>query len=57
LFLAENTEERPDLEYWQFRSVREYQKLLSFAGLEHKGDYYDLDERISILAGRKRELK
>lgn len=54
VFLVENTQQRGDLPHLRYRSVEDYRSLLSFADLEHVGDYYDLGERISILAGRKR---
>lgn len=53
LFLVENTSELPDAEHWHYRPVSAYQKLFPFAKLTHVHDYYDLSERISILAGRK----
>ena len=52
LFLIENTHEREDLPHLIFRSIAEYQQLLSWARLEHLHDYYDAGERISVLAGR-----
>lgn len=55
LFMAENTSEKPDSEYWKFRSVEEYGNLFSFITLSHISDYSDLGERISIFAGRKYE--
>lgn len=51
--LVENTSERNDAPHWTFRSVSEYQRLLEFVALEHKGDYEDAAERISIMVGRK----
>jgi ubiquinone/menaquinone biosynthesis C-methylase UbiE len=53
LFLVENTSEKKDTEHWKFRSVQEYQTLFKFIQLEHISDYFDLDERISIMAGNK----
>ena len=53
LVLVENTSPAPDAAHWKFRSVAEYQALFPFAPLEHKGDYEDAAERISIMTGRK----
>jgi SAM-dependent methyltransferase len=55
LFLVENTtaKEVPADAAWLYRSLEEYRDQLRFAPLEHLGDYYDLGERISIMAGRK----
>lgn len=53
LFLVENTTEKTDASYWKFRQYEDYRELLPFAPLERIHDYYELDERISIMAGRK----
>jgi SAM-dependent methyltransferase len=54
LFLIENTTpEKPDSPNWKYRSVDEYRALFNFTDLVHLHDYFDFDERISILAGRK----
>lgn len=53
LVLVENTSAMADRAHWRFRSIGAYQRLLSFAELEHKGDYEDASERISIMVGRK----
>jgi ubiquinone/menaquinone biosynthesis C-methylase UbiE len=55
LVVIENTSEKTDAPHWRFRSVDAYRQLLSFATLQHKGDYEDVGERISILIGRKAE--
>jgi SAM-dependent methyltransferase len=54
LFLVENTAEKVNTpsSSWIFRTVREYQSLFPSVNLVHLHDYYDADERISILAGR-----
>jgi ubiquinone/menaquinone biosynthesis C-methylase UbiE len=54
LFLIENTAEKPNSpsSTWVFRSVREYQSMFSLVNLVHLHDYYDVGERISVLAGR-----
>lgn len=54
LFLVENTASGVSCDHWFFRPVDYYLALFPFAALAHLGDYYDLDQRISILAGRKR---
>lgn len=53
LLLVENTSEKQDGDYWKFKPVSHYQTLFDFAELRHLSDYYDLGERISILAGRQ----
>lgn len=55
LFLVENTSERPSRSHWTFRSVHEYQRLTACHGvsLDHLADYFDLNDRLSVLAGRK----
>lgn len=51
--LIENTTDIKDAEYWKFRSVEVYQSLFFFTKLKHLSDYFDLNERISIMVGRK----
>jgi ubiquinone/menaquinone biosynthesis C-methylase UbiE len=53
VLLVENTSVAKDGVYWKFRPIQFYQNLFKFAHLRHLSDYYDLDERISIMAGRK----
>jgi SAM-dependent methyltransferase len=53
LFLVENTSARENFRHWIFRPVRRYQRLFRSVPLAHLHDYYDLGERVSILAGRK----
>jgi len=55
LFLVEGTPEgQPDSAAYRFRSVQQYAEMFaSFVSLKHLHDYYDLGERISLLAGRK----
>jgi ubiquinone/menaquinone biosynthesis C-methylase UbiE len=55
LFVVENTTERkPASENWSFRSVAQYCEMFaSFATLKHLHDYFDVGERVSLLAGRK----
>ncbi|UCH98476.1 MAG: class I SAM-dependent methyltransferase, partial [Candidatus Aminicenantes bacterium] len=54
VFLVENTSDQPDQPHWKYRSVQMYQQLFKFAGLKHISDYIDVDERISIMVGRKK---
>lgn len=55
LFLVENTEEKPDTRHIAYRAIDDYRAIFPFAPLRDVGEYRDLGERISILAGRKRE--
>ena len=52
IVLIENTTEKESADYWRFRSVEEYQLIFDFVTLRHLSDYYDLGERVSIMAGR-----
>jgi SAM-dependent methyltransferase len=53
LFLVENTSEKDNAGYWKFRSVREYRDLLRPFDLDVLSEYWDIGERISIMAGRR----
>jgi ubiquinone/menaquinone biosynthesis C-methylase UbiE len=53
LFLVENTSPLPSGTHWIFRQYKEYKDLFPFVNLEHLHDYFDLGERISVMAGRK----
>lgn len=53
LFVIENTSELPDNPHWKYRSIEEYRRMFAFSSPEHLHDYYDFNQRISILAGRK----
>ncbi len=53
LFLVENTSRGLREGDWKFRSIQEYQQEFYFFSLSLMHDYYDLEERISILSGRK----
>ena len=53
LFLVENTSEKSSGEYWIFRPIVTYEALFGNIQLEHLSDYFDMGERISIMAGRK----
>jgi SAM-dependent methyltransferase len=54
IFLVENTEERPALPHYVYRSPGEYAALFPDAGMHEVGAYEDLGERITVLAGRTR---
>ena len=53
IMLIENTSDAPNGQYWKFRSIELYQELFDFAELKYLSSYYDLGERISIMAGKK----
>jgi SAM-dependent methyltransferase len=55
LVLAENTSAKPDRPHWAYRPLGAYRRLFPAFDLAHEGDYDDLGERISILAGRRRD--
>jgi ubiquinone/menaquinone biosynthesis C-methylase UbiE len=55
LFLVENTSDHsPGDSHWMFRSVSDYTRLFGGISLTAVGEYSDLGERISALAGRAR---
>jgi len=53
IFLVENTAEKPDCNYWHYRPVKRYQEFFRFASLQPVGEYEELGECISVMAGRK----
>lgn len=55
VFLVENTSEKADGAYWAFRSTDAYRNLFTFASLVPVAEYFDLGERMSVMAGRKHE--
>ena len=55
VFLAENTTQREDHDNWKYRSFEEYRSLLDFVDLKLLSHYIDIDERISVMAGRPRD--
>lgn len=57
LFLIENTSNKKDADYWNFRSVEEYKDLFSEFELAHLLDFHEFGETISILAGRRVTVK
>lgn len=52
LFLIENTSNKESVEHYAFRQFCDYKEMFSFITLRHLHDYFDLGERISIMAGR-----
>lgn len=54
VFVVENTSLRADLPHIRFRTEQDYVRLLPWAALEPIGEYLDLGERITVLAGRAR---
>ncbi len=52
LFLVENTSEKPDGDYWRYRSVEGWRELFRLPSMEHVSDYEDMDERNSVLCVR-----
>lgn len=55
LFLVENTSGKPNLSHFTFRSAAVYKTIFPNVDLRAVGEYDDAGERISILAGRKRD--
>lgn len=53
LVLVENTSEKVDIGTWKYRNEDFYINLFSRFNLKNKGHYFDLDEKISIMSGRK----
>jgi SAM-dependent methyltransferase len=56
LFLVENTAEKRSIRHFSFRSEAEYAALFPTIALSSVGEYEDAGERISVLAGRKRDV-
>lgn len=53
LFLVESTGEENLEDYWRIRSEAQLRSLFPSVCLQHVGSYYDVNQEISILAGRK----
>jgi len=54
IFLVENVSQKQSGNHWIFRDVAKYKKLFSeICILEQKDYYFDLEEKISVMAGRK----
>ena len=54
LFMVENTSEMRDGYYWRYRSADDYCRLFPSVALKPISEYVDIDQRMSVLAGRKR---
>lgn len=52
VFLVENTTPKPNTAHHAYRSVAQYQQLFRFVKLRYLTGYQELDETISVLAGR-----
>lgn len=55
LFLIENTADKPPAPHVRYRSGAEYRALFPTIALRHVRDHDEMGERVSVLAGRKRE--
>src|SRR4029453_8658281 len=53
LLLAECTNPKPDLAYWHYRPVDEYVGMFASVDLTVRGQYMELDNTVSVLAGRR----
>lgn len=53
LLLIENTTQRSDLPHWRYRSAAGYSALFPDVALAPVDHYFDLGERVEILAGRR----
>ncbi len=53
LFLVENTADARSTNQWCFRSVEQLNQLFPAMGLQKIGQYDDLGQAISVMAGRK----
>lgn len=54
VFMVENTSEIPDGYYWKYRTAEAYRRLFRGVNLSTISEYIDIDQRMSVLAGRKR---
>ena len=53
MFLAENTSKGMRSPVYFYLTIADYQRLLAPIRLQHVHDYYDLEERISVMLGRR----
>ncbi len=53
LFLVENTSLQKNSDHWWYRDFQEHKRILDFVSLRKLHDYCDVNERITIMAGRK----
>jgi len=54
IFVVENTSPTPDGYYWHYRSIEAYQRMFPSVSLSTVSEYMDIDQRMSVFAGRKR---
>ena len=55
LIVIENTSKKSYNNYWKCRTSEDYINLLSFVEMQNVGNYIEVDEQITIYAGRKKE--
>lgn len=55
LFLVENTSDIKNQEHWLYRKIEDYMEMFPFISLSHISDYIDLDDRVSVMVGRKKD--
>jgi SAM-dependent methyltransferase len=53
MLLAECTNLKPDLPYWSYRPVDEYAAMFESVDLTARGQYMELDNTVTVLAGRR----
>jgi len=53
LFVAENSTESTRARHWVGRDPSAYQEIFAGVALEHVADYREVNQRISVLVGRK----
>jgi ubiquinone/menaquinone biosynthesis C-methylase UbiE len=53
MLLAECTNSRPDLPYWSYRPVEEYVAMFDSVDLMPRGQYMELDNTVTVLAGQR----
>lgn len=53
LFLVEDSSDREDRDHWKYRSEDSYRKLMPFVDLRGITSYQDLDNQVSVMAGRR----
>jgi SAM-dependent methyltransferase len=53
LFIIESTSMRTNVKHFSYRTIDDYSKMFNFASLIHLHDYFDMGDKISLMAGRK----
>ena len=53
MLLAECTNSKPDLPYWSYRPIDEYVAMFDSVELTPRGQYMELDNTVTVLAGRR----